>query len=523
MVRRADHRRQHRRRVLRHDLRDRRVAEREGRSSGPAATTAWSTSRATAGKTWTNVTAERARAARVGHGQRDRAVAVRRRRPPTSWSTPTGSTTCGRTSGRRPTSARPGRASTRRPAAGRLPPRGARGPEEARGCSTSGTERGVMFSPDDGATWKPLKLNLPTVAVHDLVVKDDDLVRRHARPLDLDPRRPHAAPRVVEGRSRRRRRTSSRRGRPCAGATTGPISSQVKGPGENPPAGAVAPLLAEGRAEGRRRARDPRREGRARPHAQQPEARAGDADGRSRRGEDEPRRRPLPKKAGLQRAVWDLRYEGAHEDQGGQDRLGRPGRRARWRCPAPTRLRLTVDGQTLTTPLEVRLDPRVTRVARPTSRSSSAFALALRDDLTRLTGIVHDLRSVREQVTARARVARGRGRRRAARRGRRRARWRSATRSRQKLHNPKAEVDLRHPGHAGRGEALLAPRAALLSWARDGDGRPTQGMRDVYAELKERARRARRGVEGDPRDRRAGPQREGPRAGPGLRRAAGRS
>ena len=39
-----------------------------------------------------------------------------------------------------------------------------------------GTERGVTFSPDDGETWQPLKLNLPTVAVHDLVVKDDDLV-----------------------------------------------------------------------------------------------------------------------------------------------------------------------------------------------------------------------------------------------------------------------------------------------------------------------------------------------------------
>src|SRR5262249_6051441 len=39
-----------------------------------------------------------------------------------------------------------------------------------------GTERGVAYSTDDGATWQPLKLNLPTVAVHDLQVKDNDLV-----------------------------------------------------------------------------------------------------------------------------------------------------------------------------------------------------------------------------------------------------------------------------------------------------------------------------------------------------------
>ncbi len=57
-----------------------------------------------------------------------------------------------------------------------------------------------MFSTDDGQTWQPLQLNLPTVAVHDLVVKDDDLVRRHARPVDLDPRRPAADPRVHDAK-----------------------------------------------------------------------------------------------------------------------------------------------------------------------------------------------------------------------------------------------------------------------------------------------------------------------------------
>ena len=39
-----------------------------------------------------------------------------------------------------------------------------------------GTEHGVAYSTDDGVTWQELKLNLPTVAVHDLHVKNDDLV-----------------------------------------------------------------------------------------------------------------------------------------------------------------------------------------------------------------------------------------------------------------------------------------------------------------------------------------------------------
>jgi len=57
-----------------------------------------------------------------------------------------------------------------------------------------GTEKGVSYSPDDGSTWKELRLNLPTVAVHDLVVKDDDSsVGTHGRSIwildDLTPLR----------------------------------------------------------------------------------------------------------------------------------------------------------------------------------------------------------------------------------------------------------------------------------------------------------------------------------------------
>ena len=39
-----------------------------------------------------------------------------------------------------------------------------------------GTERGVMFSKDDGASWESLRLNMPTVSVVDLAVAGDDLV-----------------------------------------------------------------------------------------------------------------------------------------------------------------------------------------------------------------------------------------------------------------------------------------------------------------------------------------------------------
>ena len=45
-----------------------------------------------------------------------------------------------------------------------------------KGMLYAGTELGVYFSLDDGAHWQPLQLNLPQSPIHDLVVKDDDLV-----------------------------------------------------------------------------------------------------------------------------------------------------------------------------------------------------------------------------------------------------------------------------------------------------------------------------------------------------------
>jgi photosystem II stability/assembly factor-like uncharacterized protein len=48
--------------------------------------------------------------------------------------------------------------------------------DEKPGLLYAGTERGVWFSPDDGASWQRLQLNLPSVPVHDLAVKEGDLI-----------------------------------------------------------------------------------------------------------------------------------------------------------------------------------------------------------------------------------------------------------------------------------------------------------------------------------------------------------
>ena len=47
---------------------------------------------------------------------------------------------------------------------------------ERRGLLFAGTERGVWFSRDDGRRWQRLQLNLPWVPIHDLAIKDGDVV-----------------------------------------------------------------------------------------------------------------------------------------------------------------------------------------------------------------------------------------------------------------------------------------------------------------------------------------------------------
>ena len=45
-----------------------------------------------------------------------------------------------------------------------------------RGLLYVGTETGVYVSFDDGGSWQPIQINLPTTPIHDLVIKENDLV-----------------------------------------------------------------------------------------------------------------------------------------------------------------------------------------------------------------------------------------------------------------------------------------------------------------------------------------------------------
>ena len=76
--------------------------------------------------------------------------------------------------------------------AGRLRTLCARRPQ-GKGLLYAGTETGVYFSIDDGAHWQSLQLNLPTTPIHDLAIKDSDLVAATHGRVILDSRRRESA------------------------------------------------------------------------------------------------------------------------------------------------------------------------------------------------------------------------------------------------------------------------------------------------------------------------------------------
>lgn len=110
-----------------------------------------------------------------------------------------------------------------------------------KGLLFAGTELGVYFSLNDGRSWQPLRLNMPVVPVHDLVVKDKDLVAAtHGRSFwildDISPLR-QMSESVTSSRAYLFQPASAIRMRANVNTDT-PLPAEVSA-GENPPDGAI--------------------------------------------------------------------------------------------------------------------------------------------------------------------------------------------------------------------------------------------------------------------------------------------
>jgi photosystem II stability/assembly factor-like uncharacterized protein len=341
-----------------------------------------------------------------------------------------------------------------------------------RGLLFLGTEKGVLVSPDDGQSWKPLKLGLPTVAVHDLVVRGNDLVlATHGRSLwildDLTPIREMSE--TV--------RASDAYLFPPEPATRWHYRGGRKelGAADNPPQGAILAYYLKAKPKGDVSLDILDGSGKVirtlKSTAEKPEVPPDDPDaGR------EPPKSALEVEPGVQRATWDLHYtrpgriKGAKSDAGDAE----VGPLA---APGTYTVRLNVEGKSLTQPLSLLPDPRVK--ASPADLAASlAFGLAVEDSLSRVAKLVESLRSVRAQLQSRRDAWAGDSRAEDLAKEAR-AIEQKCTALEEKLQNPKAQVT--YDILAQKGGAKLYSRLGFLFDSAEGSEPPTQGMREVYA------------------------------------------
>jgi len=272
------------------------------------------------------------------------------------------------------------------------------------GLLYAGTELGVQVSFDDGGSWQSLNLNLPPAWVHDLIVKDRDLIAATVgRALwvldDLTPLRsaaPADAPHLYAPAPAYRLRVNENKDTPLTQET--PL-------GRNPPTGAIFDYVLP------RAAKAP------------VELEIRDAAGAlvrrfSSAGERLPAVEPyfapewlkppstLSATAGPHRFVWDLRgprpqaldFEysiGASPFEGTTLLPAGP-----LALPGVYRATLTVDGRRLEVPLEIRADPRVAASAADLS-AALAFYRTLEADLATVWLAAAQIGDLRREVAVR--------------------------------------------------------------------------------------------------------------------------
>jgi len=273
-----------------------------------------------------------------------------------------------------------------------------------KGLLFAGTELGVFFSINDGDSWQPLQLNLPVSPVHDLVVKDSDLVAAtHGRAFwildDIGPLRQLSAE-IESAPAKLFLPSVAMRIRASTNHDT-PLPPEEPA-GENPPPGAIFYYYLQSPAQG------------------EVKLEVLDAKGqivRSYSSKDQPFHPPAPpafpaywfkpadplsSAAGMHRFLWDVRYSAPPVSQpeysmstvAGRDVPREPaGPQA---LPGGYQARLSVDGKTYTQPFKLIMDPRVKVSAQDLEKQ---FALELK-----LTQTMQQASQAVEEIHAAAQV-----------------------------------------------------------------------------------------------------------------------
>jgi photosystem II stability/assembly factor-like uncharacterized protein len=260
-----------------------------------------------------------------------------------------------------------------------------------RGLLYAGTETGVFVSFNDGAVWQPLQLNLPVTPVHDLVVKDDDLiVATHGRSFwvldDLTPlhqldEKTAASPAFLF--------------RPRDAYRTGGGGFPIQNLGKNPPPGTVINYYFKEKPKTEVTLEVMDSNGST--------IRMFSSLAKSETAREEERRpifgegqiQPLPAEAGMNRLCWDMRYPAAERVPGAV--LWGGSGRGPVAVPGIYQVKLTMGGQSQIQEWEWKKDPRVEASVQEL-QDQFDFLIQVRDELSEVNRAVNRLRRVRAKV-----------------------------------------------------------------------------------------------------------------------------
>jgi photosystem II stability/assembly factor-like uncharacterized protein len=283
------------------------------------------------------------------------------------------------------------------------------------GLLYAGTESGVHVSFDDGETWRSLQANLPVVPIHDLAVKDGDLVAAtHGRsfwilddltPLrQLDPRALDAPVHLFPPRPAYRivppifstsptgpgKNYMLALGYPATFTESSPASGETMrrflDAGTNPPDGLVVTYHLKETPPGEVTLRFLDASGNL--------VRAFSSEGNAN-GPETSRERRVPRAAGMNRFVWNLRYPDARAvpgDLGTERSLTGP-----VVPPGAYEVELVAGEHRARARFEVRTDPRVT-ASREDLEAQCTLLLQIRDRLSETHDAINRMRDLRQQV-----------------------------------------------------------------------------------------------------------------------------
>lgn len=252
----------------------------------------------------------------------------------------------------------------------------------------AGTETGVFVSFDDGSNWQSLQLNLPVVPIHDMIVKEDDLVvATHGRAFwildDLTPlhqiNEEVAQSEVYLYKPRDAYRTEGR-------------SFPVPNMGQNPPSGSVIYYYLKEKpkeevilefldAQGNLIKKFSSREKKEQPSRQRRFPMARD--------------QQVTAEKGMNRFVWNMRYPDAERVPGAILWAGTlTGPVA---VPGSYQVRISVGEKSMTQSWNWKKDPRL-ETTQEEFQEQFDLLIKIRDEMTQLNKAINRLRSIKKQV-----------------------------------------------------------------------------------------------------------------------------